>query len=108
MGSLEHCTIIELAEVFARCREEIISEWRSQAAVLLRELHLDKPTLTDHLPDLVADITRDLAQSREGAISDEQTRGSPPVHGVQRSRERPRIGRCRLMIHSRNRIPPPL
>lgn len=84
MGSPEHCTIIELAEVFARCREEIISEWRSQAAVLLRELHLDKPTLTDHLPDLVAEITRDLAQSREGAISDEQTRGSPPVHGVQR------------------------
>jgi signal transduction histidine kinase len=32
----------------------------------------------------VAEITRDLAQRREGAISDEQTRGSPPVHGVQR------------------------
>lgn len=58
--------------------------WRVQAAELLRELNLDKPTLTNHLPDLVAEITRDLAQAREGAISDEQTRGSPPVHGVQR------------------------
>ena len=61
-----------------------MSEWRLQASQLLRELNLDKPTLTDHLPDLVAEITRDLAQRREGAISDEQTRGSPPVHGVQR------------------------
>ena len=61
-----------------------MSEWRVQASELLRELNLDKPTLTDHLPDLVAEITRDLALRREGAISDEQTRGSPPVHGVQR------------------------
>lgn len=61
-----------------------MSEWQLQASELLRELNLDKPTLTDHLPDLVAEITRDLAQRREGQISDEQTRGSPPVHGVQR------------------------
>lgn len=61
-----------------------MSEWQVQASELLRELNLDKPTLTDHLPDLVAEITRDLAQRREGPISDEQTRGSPPVHGVQR------------------------
>ncbi len=61
-----------------------MDEWRTQACELLRDLALDQPTLTDHLPDLVAEITRDLAQGREGAISDEQTRGSPPVHGVQR------------------------
>ena len=84
MASLEHCTAARLAEIFDACREEIITEWRVQAGELLRELNLDKPTLTDHLPDLVAEITRDLAQGREGAISDEQTRGSPPVHGVQR------------------------
>jgi signal transduction histidine kinase len=84
MAPLQHCTVTELAEVFRQCREEIMSEWRVQASELLRELNLDKATLTDHLPDLVAEITRDLAQGREGAISDEQTRGSPPVHGVQR------------------------
>jgi two-component system phosphate regulon sensor histidine kinase PhoR len=84
MASMEHCTVAELAAVFGRCQGEIMSEWREQASELLRELNLDKPTLTDHLPDLVAEITRDLSQSREGAISGEQTRGSPPVHGVQR------------------------
>lgn len=84
MASPEHCTVEHLAEVFGRCQEEIIDEWRLQAVDLLRELHLDKPTLTDHLPDLVAEITRDLELSRDGTISNEQTRGSPPVHGVQR------------------------
>ena len=81
---MEHCTVAQLAAVFDKHREEIISEWRLKAGELLRELHLDKPTLTDHLPDLIAEITRDLAQGRAGAISDVQTRGSPPVHGVQR------------------------
>ena len=84
MPSQEHCTVEHLAEVFGRSREEIISEWRVQAGKLLRERNLDTPTITDHLPDLVAEITRDLALSRDGALSVEQTRGSPPVHGVQR------------------------
>ena len=84
MGSLEHRTVAELAAVLEGCRDEIMSEWRVQACELLRELGLDTLTLTDHLPDLVAEIVRDLSQKREGAISGEQTRGSPPVHGVQR------------------------
>ena len=84
MASQEHCTVEHLAAVFGRCQEEIIDEWRLQAGKLLRERHLDKPTITNHLPDLVAEIIRDLALSRSGTISEEQTRGSPPVHGVQR------------------------
>src|SRR6476661_2295734 len=82
--ALQHCTVAQLAEIFSASREEIIAEWRVQAGELLRELNLDKPTLTDHLPDLIAEITRDLARGRHGSIADEQTRGSPPVHGVQR------------------------
>ena len=70
--------------MFGRCQEETINEWRLQAGELLRKLHLDRPTLTNHMPDLVAEITRDLALSRDGTIAEEQTRGSPPVHGVQR------------------------
>jgi signal transduction histidine kinase len=84
MDSLEHCTLPELAKLFSDHQAEIMAEWQLGASELLRELCLDKPTLADHMPDLVAEITRDLAQAREGAISDEQTRGSPPVHGVQR------------------------
>ena len=83
-GAQSHCTVAHLADVFAQCREQIIDEWRLQVGELLRERHLDKPTLTNHMPDLIAEITRDLELSRDGSIAAEQTRGSPPVHGVQR------------------------
>src|SRR4051812_2985743 len=81
---LAHCSLTQLAEVLAKAEEEIITEWRLQATDLLRERNLNKLTLTDHLPDLVAEITRDLKLDRDGSVSAEQTRGSPPVHGVQR------------------------
>lgn len=55
-----------------------------QAHKLLHELNLDKLTITNHLPDIIAEITRDLRHNREGVLSEEHTRGSPPVHGVQR------------------------
>ncbi len=84
MEPLQHCPLPELARLFHDSLDEIMAEWQSGASELLHELCLDKPTLADHLPDLVSEITRDLAQQRTGAISNEQTRGSPPVHGVQR------------------------
>ena len=84
MASQEHCTIEHLAEVFAGCQEEIVVEWRGQAGELLRKLNLDKLTITDHLPDIIAEIIQDLALSRDGSLSAEHTKGSPPVHGVQR------------------------
>jgi two-component system phosphate regulon sensor histidine kinase PhoR len=80
----EHCTLEHLTKMFSECQEEIIAEWRVQAGTLLQDLDLDKPTITDHLPDVIAEITRDLALRREGELSTEHTRGSPPVHGVQR------------------------
>ena len=84
MASREHCTVEHLAEVFGRCQEEIIAEWRVQAGKVLRELKLDKATITDHLPDVVSEITRDLALCRTGTLSTEHVRGSPVMHGVRR------------------------
>lgn len=84
MPSATHFTVDHVARLFASCQEEVINEWRVQAEELLHELNLDKPTITDHLPDVVAEITRDLALGRYGTLSEEHTRGSPPVHGVQR------------------------
>ena len=84
MSAVKDCTIDHLAEVFRTFQGEIISEWRLQADKLLEDLNLDQPTLTDHLPDIIAEITRDLALRRDGSISVEHSRGSPPAHGVQR------------------------
>lgn len=92
MPAPQHCTIEHLAAVFGECRDEIIAEWRVLAAELLRDLQLDTPTLTDHLPDLVAEIIRDLALRRDGIVSAEHTRGSPPVHGVQRFHDGLEVG----------------
>ena len=89
---MENSSAQRLAELFARCREDIMVEWRSQAAQLLRDLNLDQRTMTDHLPDIVAEIIRDLAQSREGALTEEHTRGSPPAHGVQRYHDGLEVG----------------
>jgi signal transduction histidine kinase len=84
MNEFEQCTAARLAEVFRLCHGEIIYEWQIQATELLKDLHLDKLQLTDHLPDVIAEITRDLALGRGGDLSAEHTRGSPPAHGVQR------------------------
>jgi two-component system, OmpR family, phosphate regulon sensor histidine kinase PhoR len=85
MPSKEDFAVQHLAKVYASHQEEIISEWRAHAEELLRDLHLDRPALTDHLPGIVTEIIRDLDQEREGPLSVEHTQsGSPPVHGVQR------------------------
>ncbi len=87
MATQEHCTVEHLATVFESCRDEIIDEWRLQAAKLLRELKLDRATLTDHVPDIVTGVIRDLSLRREGApIGDAVPRGQPK-HGVQRVRD---------------------
>lgn len=84
MAPLEHCTVGHLAQVFAACQEEIIAEWRLLAGELLKALRLDQAALVDHVPNLVTEITRNLARGHDGALPAEFTRDSPPVHGVQR------------------------
>ena len=73
-----------LAAVFKECHAELIAHWREQARTLPSALLLDQLALTDHIPDLVSEITRDLALNRDGVLSMEHAKGSPPVHGVQR------------------------
>ncbi len=84
MELLQKCTVAHLADVFAAHQSDIIDEWRLKAGLLLKELALDRPTITDHVPDVIAEIIRDLALGRTGSLSAEHTRGSPPAHGVQR------------------------
>lgn len=60
--------------------------------MLLRDLQLDSRTLTDHIPDVISEIIRDLALGRDGPISAEHLHGSPPVHGVQRFHDGLEIG----------------
>ncbi len=83
--SFQHpCTIEQLTALFERAQDEILAEWRQRAAELLRELQLDKTTITDHVPEVILEITRDLGLWREGALPAQPFRGNPIEHGVRR------------------------
>src|SRR3954469_8993712 len=87
-----HCNVNELADIFQESQAEIIAEWRLHAGRLLRDLDLDQPTLTDQLPDVIVEIIRELSLHRDGDLSMEHIRGSPPVHGVQRFHDDTDVG----------------
>ena len=78
--------------VFGRCRDEIVDDWRLHTKELLEALKLDQATLTDHVPDIVDEIIRDLSQRREGTTTKKETPGSHPRHGVQRVADGLNIG----------------
>lgn len=73
-----------LANLFAEHQAELLAHWREHARTLPNARELDQLALTDHIPDLVSEITRDLAFDRNAPLSVDHVKGSPPVHGVQR------------------------
>lgn len=77
-------TTARLAALFSLHHQEIMDVWQSQAAELLRELHLDQARITDHLPQLVTEIISDLTRCGEDRRPDPLPLNNPPVHGVQR------------------------
>ena len=77
-------SVEELALLFESEQENIIIEWRSQLARVLRSLSLDKKTMTDHMPAVVAEIICELKAGKDQSDALLQSPGSPPVHGVQR------------------------
>ncbi len=81
--STKHASVEHLFKVFGECREEIIDEWRGQAAKLLSELKLDFATLTDHVPLIVDDIIDDFSSRREES-SPEPMEVDGARHGIQR------------------------
>lgn len=82
-SSQEHCPVEHLATILAQCREEILEEWCARTADLLRSLHLDKTTLTDHIPAVVDQVIGDLTTRREDAGVTEKMQIVSP-HGAQR------------------------
>jgi len=62
----------------------VLSRWRTQVRELPSAKHLDKPTLTDHVPMLVDELTQALFEQSTETIAEALVDGSPPIHGVQR------------------------
>lgn len=62
----------------------MLSRWREQVRQLPSAKHLDKPTLTDHVPLLIDELTEALFEQSTETIAEALVDGSPPIHGVQR------------------------
>jgi two-component system, OmpR family, phosphate regulon sensor histidine kinase PhoR len=74
----------ELATLIEREREALLSQWREQVRQLPSAMHLDTPTLNDHVPPLLDELVAEFLLVSEQTIPEALLEGSPPVHGLQR------------------------
>jgi two-component system phosphate regulon sensor histidine kinase PhoR len=77
----------ELARLIEVQRDALLAEWRSQVRALPAARNLDVPTLNDHIPQLLAELSAALRAGTEETIADALLEGSPPAHGVQRVKD---------------------
>jgi two-component system, OmpR family, phosphate regulon sensor histidine kinase PhoR len=76
--------LVRLADLLLRERESLLRDWRTQVCKLPSARHLDKPTLTDHIPSLVSEIATALRADSNETIA-QAVPESSPVHGLQRA-----------------------
>lgn len=74
----------KIATLLQREREDLLARWREQVRQLPSAKHLDKPTLTDHVPLLIDELTQALLEQSTETIAEALVGGSPPIHGAQR------------------------
>lgn len=79
--------LVDLAAVIDRDRDALLSRWRSLVRELPSAEHLDTPTLNDHIPVLLDELTAALRAVSDESIPEALVDGSPPVHGVQRHQD---------------------
>ena len=74
----------KLAELIKQERDILLSQWRVQVRHLHSARHLDAPTLNDHIPELLVELSTALLSRSEATIPVALCEGTPPAHGVQR------------------------
>ncbi len=80
-------TINNLDKLAALIRQEhqpLLARWRQQVRELPSARHLDIPTLNDHIPELLDELTAALQSRSDQTIPEAICEGSPPAHGRQR------------------------
>ena len=74
----------KLAAFIKQERHALLTRWRQQVRELPSARHLDLPTLTDHIPDLLDELAAALKARSDQTIPEAVSEGSPPAHGLQR------------------------
>ena len=77
---MQIATLADLGELIEDHRTELLSEWHREVGLLPGAEQLDAPTITDHIPQLLSELSRNLRSDRNNATLIE----SPAEHGVQR------------------------
>ena len=77
----------ELARLIDSHRDALLATWRAQVRELPSAQNLDAPTLNDHIPDLLAELTAALREGSRETIADALLEASPPAHGLQRVKD---------------------
>lgn len=75
-------TLVGLGELIDKHHDELLSNWHAEVALLPGAEQLDGPTITDHIPQLLRELSENLQSNR----SEANVILSPAEHGVQRWR----------------------
>ena len=73
-----------LAQLVEQEQQNLLARWRAAARALPSAKALDTPTLNDHIPVLLAELSAALRSGSDDTIADAIAVGSAPAHGLQR------------------------
>ena len=76
-----------LAQLIDTQRDALLATWRAQVRELPSARRLDAPTLNDHIPDLLAELSTALRAGSGETIAEALLDASPPAHGLQRVKD---------------------
>jgi two-component system phosphate regulon sensor histidine kinase PhoR len=79
---MQIANLADLGELIDQHREELLSAWQREVALLPGAEQLDGPTITDHIPQLLTELSDSLRSDR----SEASLILSPSEHGAQRWR----------------------
>jgi signal transduction histidine kinase len=65
--------------------QTLLAKWREQVKQLPSARQLDIPTLNDHIPDLLVELSEALKSRASDAIPEAVLEEGPPAHGLQRA-----------------------
>jgi len=77
----------ELARLIEREQVPLLTQWRAHVRELPAARDLDVPTLNDHIPQLLSELTLALRSGSDETIAEALRDGSPPAHGLQRVKD---------------------
>jgi len=74
----------ELAQLVEQEQQNLLARWRTAVRELPSASALDMPTLNDHIPVLLAELSAALRSGSDDTIAHALAVGSAPAHGLQR------------------------